>query len=274
MKNVRLLFACVPLLLAACGGGGSSGSNAADTQAGGDSPTPGSNQQQRQMEASINTFSTQAQRAAGAVSGDNLSGVWLEVSGNIWSESGTAGGESVEGSYVDNITHVHFVTDNGNSIDVSDCTSSLRLYTFHLSAANQITWSNFAGDNLPVGTIHNNRVIEFGATPYSHTKFSATDSISSSGTFTSRWVKLSSDIGSSIGTLSGYGTRKNISCANILTREGERNGDDAHAYNATFRDTDGEWLFSDSESGNDNPSREGLQFSMNYDGAPVKFILK
>ena len=56
--------------------------------------------------------------------------------------------------------------------------------------------------------------------------------------------------------------------------EGERNGEDAHFYSATFRDTAGEWIFSDSNTGNDNPTRDGIQFSMSYDGAPVKFTLK
>ncbi|HVL01281.1 MAG TPA: hypothetical protein VM553_15795 [Dongiaceae bacterium] len=277
MKDARILLACIPFLLTACGGGGSSsGSNSSTSDnVSQESPAPDSGSQQlREMEASVYGFSTQAQQAAGATSGEDLSGVWLEVSGNIWSESGVEDGESIEGSYQDRITHVHFVKDNGTSIDISDCSSALRLYTFHFSTDTQVTWSNFPGDNLPVGTIKNNRVIEFGTTAYNSSKTTTTGSRDSSGQFTSRWVKLSSEVGASIGTLSGYGTRKNISCANILTREGERNGDNAHYYSATFRDTDGEWIFSDSESGNDSPSREGLQFSMSYDGAPVKFTLK
>lgn len=276
MKNAKLLVALAPFLLTACGGG--SGGNTASTSEAGvtvESPAPDStSQQQREMAASINSFSTQAQSAAGATSGENLTGVWLEASGNIWSETGIEDGESVEGSYVDTIAHVHFVKDNGTSIDVSDCSSSLRLYTFHFEGDHQLVWGNFPGNVKPVGTIRDNRVIEFGSTDYSHSKTTANGSSDSSGHFSSRWVKLSSDIGSSIGSLSGYGTNKAISCANILTREGERNGEDAHFYSATFRDTAGEWIFSDSNTGNDNPTRDGIQFSMSYDGAPVKFTLK
>lgn len=275
MKNAKLLVALAPLILTACGGG--SGGNASDASGTvpAESPaTDSTSQQQQEMAASINSFTTQAQSAAGATSDENLTGVWLEASGNIWSESGTEDGESVDGSYVDTIAHVHFVKDNGTSVDISDCSSALRLYTFHFDGANQLVWGHFPGDNKPVGTIRNNRVIEFGSTDYSSSKTTANGSSDSSGHFSSRWVKLSSDIGSSIGTLSGYGSNKTISCANILTREGERNGEDAHFYSATFRDTTGEWIFSDSNTGNDNPTRDGIQFSMSYDGAPVKFTLK
>ncbi len=275
MKTIKLLVTLTPFILAACGGGGSGGSSGSDSSASpaGDTPLTTSAQQQ-QISANIDDFSSQLEAAQSTLSTSSLTGIWMEVAGDIRTENGVSDGETLAAEYTDTVYRVHFVQDNGSSVDVSDCSSALTLYTLHYNDSHQLVWSNFKGATKPVGTVSNNRIIDFGTTTYSYPKATASSEITYSGDYSSRWIKLSDDLQASIGTLGGYGRTKQISCAAIVTGEGTRNDDLAAPYSVLFRDAGGDWLATDETSGNAPPTRSGKAFSMVYDGANVRFTLK
>lgn len=274
MKTIKLLVTLTPFIITACGGGGSgasTGSDASANQTGNTTPAPMTRQQQ--VDATIADFSGELEAQQSATADASLSGIWMEVAGDIRTETGTSNGETVNGDYVDSIYRVHFVQDNGSSVDVSDCSTALTLYTFHYNDSRQLVWSNFKGATKPVGTISNNKVIDFGTTAYSYPRATANSDITYSGDYSSRWIKLSNNRQDSIGTLGGYGRTKQISCASIVTGEGTLNEDLAAPYTALFRDRDGDWLSTDNSSGNAAPTRSGARFDMTYDGADVRFNL-
>jgi len=281
MKKIKLLLALAPFILSACGGSG--GNNGGDnpasdtlnttTSKSGNTATQTVDQQQL-VENNINDF-VQSARAAGAVAVDsNLTGIWMEVSGKLWTESGYQDNASFSGDYNDTTYKVHFVMDNGNSVDVSDCGRALTLYSFHFDDAGNLIWTNFPGDTKPVGTIANNTFINFGTTAFSGSSTTDTSTRDYSGNFTSQWIKLSSDLKASIGTLSGSGIMKDVSCASILLNDGTLNGDEVHHYTVDFRDTGGNWISTSDESGSAEPTRDGVVFSMTYIGIGVKFTLE
>lgn len=263
MNKSPLLIALVPLFLTACGGGG--GSGGADSS----SPSPSG---QTPLQRNVADFS--ATLVAGRATTDtDLTGIWMEVSGDARTEEGTAEGRSLSSQSSDEIYRVHFLMDNGSSIDVSDCSTTLSLYTFHKDDNGNVVWSNFKGDPKPVGSVSNKNLIDFGTTDYSGARTNSQSDISYSGQFTSRWVKLSADLQDTIGTLSGAGMNRQIACSSFISSSGTLNGDDAESYAVLFRDSNADWLDTDSDSGNDAPVRSGKSFTLYANGTKVRFTL-
>ncbi len=273
MTPTRFLIALAPFLLTACGGGGGSdGSSSGGSSGGSESGrtvTP-----QAAVERNINDFiNTLAASQSGATDAD-LTGVWIEAAADIRNENGVVDGSSYSGDTIDTIYHVHFVMDNGNSIDVSDCSTALTLYTFHYDDSGNLVWSNFKGDTKPVGTLTNNKQIDFGTTAYTGSKTTSSTDTTFSGDYTSRWIKLNTSLQATIGRLSGSGFGKDIACANLSSRSGEVDGDEVESYSVLFRDKDAEWISSTSADGDEAPTRSGKRFTLDIEGANVTFTLK
>lgn len=273
MNALKSLMLFTPCLLVACGGSGGSSDTASPASTGEDTAsTPIVSASQQQINANIQEFSqlTQARQSG---SSDNLTGIWIEVAGDIRHESGTEDGESVSGESVENLYRVHFVSDNGTTVDVSDCSTTLTLHTLQYNDSGQLVWRSFKGENKPVGTVTDNRMIDFGTTAYQYPRITANADLTISGDYSSRWMKLSNDLDDSIGSLSGYGQRKPIRCTSLSSTDGSLNDEDVARYNALFRDASGDWLTTDQTSGNAAPVRDGTRFTMVYDSATVHFNL-
>lgn len=270
MTSTRYLIALAPFLLTACGGGGGSSATHSSTTSGDGAKTLSA---QEVVERNVSDFiDTMAASQSGAADG-NLTGIWIEAAGDIRSESGVVEGSSYSSDTTDTIYHVHFVMDNGNSVDVSDCSTALTLYTFHYDEGGNVLWSNFKGDNKPVGTITGNKQIDFGTTPYTGSKTTSSTDLTFSGTYTSQWIKLNSSLQATIGRLSGAGVAKDIACANLVTSTGTVDGDDSETFRVLFRDKDADWMASDSSTGDDLPTRSGKTFTLYVDGVKVLFKL-
>ena len=270
MTNSRYLIAFASLLLTACGGGGGADSSSLSSSSDAGKVLSAQESMARDINSFINTVASTQSTDSDA----NLTGIWIEAAGDIRSENGLVDGMSTSSDTVDRIYHVHFVMDNGNSIDVSDCSTALTLYTFHFDEQGNVIWSNFKGDGTkPVGTVTHNKQIDFGTTRYVGSKTTSTTDVSFSGDYTSQWIKLNTSLQAAIGKLSGSGLSKEVACANLLTSTGEVNGDDSESFSVLFRDKNADWLSSDSSNGDDPPIRTGKTFTLYVSGAKVQFKL-
>ena len=270
MKQTRYLLALAPFLLTACGGGGGSSTtgNSYDTGDNAKDVTP-----QAQVTRNVDDFISDVARTQSSSADANLTGVWIEVAGDIRNTNGVADGSSTNSDTVDTIYQVHYLMDNGNSIDVSDCSTALTLYTFHFDASGNVIWSNFKGDDKPVGTVTNNKQLDFGTTHYTGSKTNSTSDLSYSGDYTSKWIKLNGTLQSTIGKLYGTGISKNVSCANLVTTTGTVDDNYSESFKALFRDDKGDYLATDSSSGDDLPTRSGKTFTLYVEGVKVTFTL-
>lgn len=135
MRKIKLLAVLLPFALSACGGGGSAGGNASSTDTGtSGSPTTTTKDitPEQQLSRNIDDFIAAVQASHAGVASDSLTGIWIEASGKVWNESGYRSGASFSDDHTDTIYKVHFVMDNGNSVDVSDCSKALTLYSLSL----------------------------------------------------------------------------------------------------------------------------------------------
>ena len=281
MKKINLLVAFLPLFLSACGGGGSATgtndsapNNLNSTGASSGSTSASTSSEQAAIDANINDFISAVQATHGTTPATNLTGIWIEAAGKLWTDTGYKNNASYSASYTDTLYKVHFLTDNGSSVDVSDCGKALTLYSFHFDGAGHIIWSNFQGDTKPLGTITDDRLIDFGTTEYSLSATTSTSTSDIKGSYTSRWIKLSDSFTASIGTLTGIGSPIDVSCTSILTGTGTVNNTATSYYSVDFRDTSGSWFSTSNLSGSPAPTRSGTVFSMTYTGVPVKFTLQ
>ncbi len=219
-----MIVCSVVTMLAACGGGGSGSDGGLN--ASGDARELNASGDARELEAEqfVDGFIDEVSAGKVLSTDEDLSGVWLSVSGGHETIDSNCENDSEFTLSQSRYIAVLHVADQGDVLKVQHCSTDYYSWNMYVDADGRVVSEKENNEDEEFeGVLSNNNSIDFGSRHYSYDK-SEICSGHYEGRITQKMIKLSDDVSARVGVLTSSGIGDvDISCffADLDTKEGE-----------------------------------------------------